>query len=180
MSQKSPFNFLHFATEWMLKNLKGSPLSQFPALWDFSKGIIFVLKFGFFRPSMLYPIFCQKRPVFFLCDFLKNLFHRSRSSVFARNETFCESSGLLKVFGTMWLTGDHQKYFRKISEFFFLKFSVLFIKVFRWERWVFCCSQLGKNGFRDLCVPHRVFFGAVKLMKFQCPFTLGSPYDIAY
>ena len=24
-------------------------------------------------------------------------------------------------------------------------------------------------------------FGAVKLMKFfQCPFTLGSPYDIAY
>ena len=26
----------------------------------------------------------------------------------------------------------------------------------------------------------RVYFGAVKLMKFQCPFTLGSPYDTAY
>ena len=26
----------------------------------------------------------------------------------------------------------------------------------------------------------RVFFGAVKLMKFQSPFTLGFPYDIAY
>ena len=40
--------------------------------------------------------------------------------------------------------------------------------------------QLEKNGFRDLCVSLRVFFGAVKLMKFYFPFTLGSPYDISF
>ena len=44
----------------------------------------------------------------------------------------------------------------------------------------FCCFQLGKKGFRGLRVSLRVFFGAVKLMKFQSPFTLGFPYDIAY
>ena len=34
------------------------------------------------------------------------------------------------------------------------------------ERWGFCCFQLRKNGFRDLRGSLRVFFGAVKLMKF--------------
>ena len=35
---------------------------------------------------------CFKRPVFFSATFLKIcLFHRSPSSIFARNETFCES-----------------------------------------------------------------------------------------
>ena len=39
---------------------------------------------------------------------------------------------------------------------------------------------MGKNGFRDLCPSLRVFFGAVKLMKFQhSHFTLGTTYDIA-
>ena len=56
-SKESPFNFWIFATEWMLKNLKGSPLSQFPALWHSSKGIIFMLKLGFLRSGTLYPIF---------------------------------------------------------------------------------------------------------------------------
>ena len=33
-------------------------------------------------------------------------FNRSPPSNFTRNETFCEHKGLLKVFGTMRLTGD--------------------------------------------------------------------------
>ena len=73
----------------------------------------------------------------------------------------------------MW-TGDlHRK---KIPHFF------CFLGGFRLRKWVFCCFQLGKNGFRVSCLSLWVFFGPVKLMKFQkyCPFTLGFPYDTAY
>ena len=38
----------YFATEWMLKNPKGSPFLQFSALWDFPKWLFFVLKIGVF------------------------------------------------------------------------------------------------------------------------------------
>ena len=73
---KSPLQFFwNFATEWMLKNLKVSPLSQFPALWHFSKGIIFELKLGFLRSSTLYPIFVVlKDRSFFYATFLKICF----------------------------------------------------------------------------------------------------------
>ena len=50
------------------------------------------------------------------------------------------------------------KNFEFFSSIFCLRFSVE-------KEWVFCCFQLGKNGFRDLRVSLRVF-GAVKLMKF--------------
>ena len=58
---------------------------------------------------------------------------------------------------------------KNIFEKFRKLFSSIFcfLKVFRIERCVFCCFQLGKNGFRDLCVSLRVFFGAVKLMKLK-------------
>ena len=71
-SKESLFNFWNFATEWMLKNLKGSPISQFPALWHFSEGIIFVLKLGFLRSGTLYPIFVVLKDwCFFYATFLK-------------------------------------------------------------------------------------------------------------
>ena len=157
-----PSVFWNFATESMLKNLKG-PLLQFSALWDFSKGIIFVLKLGFLRPSTLYPIFVFFKDRCFFYAISKFVFIEA-PSIFTKNETFCERKGLLNVFGTIRLTGDqHQKSSENFKKNFL---SFLFLKVFRWERWVFCCFQLGKNGFRDLCVSLRVFFGAVKLMKF--------------
>ena len=94
---------------------------------------------------------------------------------------FASVKDCVKVFDTMRFTGDLlQKNFRKISNFspFFLFF---FEKCFRLRDGFFCCFQLRKNGFRDLCVSLRVFFGAIKLMEFQqCHFTLGSPYDFAY
>ena len=45
---ESPLQFFGFATEWMLKNPKGSSLSVFSALWDF--------KFFFHKSSPNSPI----------------------------------------------------------------------------------------------------------------------------
>ena len=45
-------------------------------------------------------------------------------------------------------------------------FSIFCLRFSVEKEWVFCCFQLGKNGFRGLRVSLRVFFGAVKLMKF--------------
>ena len=74
-------------------------------------------------------------------------------------ETKRFARGLLKA---LRLTGDHQNCFRKILKFF----SIFCLRFSVEKEWVFCCFQLGKNGFRGLCVSLRVFFGAVKLMKF--------------
>ena len=52
------------------------------------------------------------------------------------------------------------------SKNFEIFFSIFFLRFSVEKEWVFCCFQLGKNGFRGLRVSLRVFFGAVKLMKF--------------
>ena len=102
--------------------------------------------------------FCKDRCFFFL----SNLFSSNTTSIFTRNETFCEDKRPLKVFGTMRLTGD--QFFSKNLKKIFLNF--LFFERFSVENdGFFCCFQLGRNGFRDLCVSLWVFFGAVKLMK---------------
>ena len=65
-----------FATEWMFKNLKGSPLLQFSTLWDllklFSHAQHAISEFCFF--------FKKKRLAFFLCGF-QICFHRSSPQV---------------------------------------------------------------------------------------------------
>ena len=84
-------------------------------------------------------------------------FRKTRLPHMSRSTLKCVSLKALR------LTGDHQKCFRKILKFF----SSIFCLRFSVEKeWVFCCFQLGKNGFRGLRVSLRVFFGAVKLMKF--------------
>ena len=104
--------------------------------------------------------------------FLKFVFTEAPAQFLQETKRFAR--GLLKA---LRLTGDHQKCFRKILKFF----SSIFCLRFSVEKeWFFCCFQLGKNGFQGLRVSLRVFFGAVKLMKFSSPFTLGFPYDIAY
>ena len=52
--------------------------------------------------------------------------------------------------------------FPKIFEFF----SIFCLRFSVEKEWIFRCFQFGKNGFRGLRVSLRVFFGAVKLMKF--------------
>ena len=116
--------FLNYRKRMDVEKSQRTPLSQFSALWDFSKVIIFVLKLGFLRPSTLYSIFFQ-RPVFFICDFFI-FFHRSPSSIFTKNETFCDSKGLVKVFGTMRL----QKNCRCSSKKFFENILEKFRKIF--------------------------------------------------
>ena len=95
---------------------------------------------------------------FFFATFFKFVFTEAPAQFLQETQRFAR--GLLKA---LRLTGDHQKCFRKILKFF----SSIFCSRFSVEKeWVFCCFQLGKNGFRGLRVSLRVFFGAVKLMKF--------------
>ena len=94
---------------------------------------------------------------FFYATFLKFVFTEAPAQFLQETKRF--PRGLLKA---LRLTGDHQKCFRKISNFF----SIFCLRFSVEKEWVFCCFQLGKNGFRGLRVSLRVFFGAVKLMKF--------------
>ena len=96
--------------------------------------------------------------IFFLWDFLKICFHRSPCSIFTRNETFCERTP--QGFAT------YRRPSKMFSKNFEIFFSIFCLRFSVEKEWVFCCFQLGKNGFRGLRVSLRVFFGAVKWMKF--------------
>ena len=75
-------------------------------------------------------------------------------------ETKRFARGLLKA---LRLTGDHQKCFRKMLEFF----SSIFCFRFSVEKeWVFAVFSWGKMVFETYAYPFGYFFGAVKLMKF--------------
>ena len=104
------------------KILKGS-LSHFSALCDLAETSKKSKKFGnFFSHFLVLKDRFFKRPIFFLCDFLKICFHRSPCSIFTRNETFCERTP--QGFATY---RRPSKMFSKNFEFFF---HFLF-KVFR-------------------------------------------------
>ena len=72
-----PSFFWKFCNRMDVKKSQRAPFLQFSALWDFSKGIIFLLKIGFLRPSTLYPIFVFLKDRYFFCDFFEICFHRS-------------------------------------------------------------------------------------------------------
>ena len=93
---------------------------------------------------------------FFYATFLKFVFTEAPAQFLQETKRFARGLKALR------LTGDHQKCFRKILKFF----SIFCLRFSVEKEWVFCCFQLGKNGFRGLRVSLRVFFGAVKLMKF--------------
>ena len=87
---------------------------------------------------------------FFYVTFLKFVFTEAPAQFLQETKRFAR--GLLKA---LRLTGDHQKCFRKILNFF----SSIFCLRFSAEKeWVFCCFQLGKNGFRGLRVPSGIFW----------------------
>ena len=61
-----------------------------------------------------------------LCDFFfKFVFYQSPPSILTRNQRFCEHRGLLRVFGTVRLTGDIFGFF---SQFF------VFWEIFGWAK----------------------------------------------
>ena len=153
----------------MLQNLKGSLFFTVFAIVRFFQRVNFRLKITFSYDQRAISNFCfSKDWCFFYATFLKKLFSSKPPSIFTRNETFSKRKGLLKVFGTMRLTGDlHQKNFSKNFE----KFSpsiFCFLKSFPWRKMGFCCFQLVKKGFRDLCVKYS------SVLKMNFGYRLGN------
>ena len=146
-----PSIFWNFATEWMLKNLKGSPLSQFPALWHFSKGIIFVLKLGFLRPGTLYPIFVVlKDRCFFYATFLKMCFTEAPAQFLPETKRFAR----VKDFSRFSALCDLPETIKYIFEKFF--FNFLFFKGLSLRKMGFLLFLVGEELFSSLM---RIFSG---------------------
>ena len=125
----------------------------------------FCLKIKFSEAQHAISEFCFffKDRRFFLCYFFLICFHRSPPPQFVlRMKRFASIKDSSRVSAPCDLPETFFKKFSKNFEFFSLFF---FFQCFRLREMVFCCFQLGKNGFRDLCVSLRVFFGAVELMK---------------
>ena len=157
MSPKSPpFNFFDILQENECYKILKGPFSTFFGTMRLSENFKKIRKI-FSQFLVLKDRFLKDRS-FFYATFLKFVFTEAPAQFLQETKRFAR--GLLKA---LRLTGDHQKCFRKILKFF----SSIFCLRFSVEKeWVFCCFQLGKNGFRGLRVSLRVFFGAVKLMKF--------------
>ena len=91
-SKESPFNFLNFCNRMDVKKFQRVPSFTVSGIVAFFKRSNFCVKMKFSQVRHAVSDFCCfKRPVFFYATFSRNLFHRSPSSIFARNETFCES-----------------------------------------------------------------------------------------
>ena len=120
-----------------VKKSQRTPLSQFSALWDFSKVIIFVLKLGFLRPSTL------KTGVFYMRLFQ---FFSSKSPPpqflpkMKRFATVKDSSRFSALCDFKKIAGDLQK---KFSKNFWKKFEKFFPSIF----WFFKGFPLRKMGF---------------------------------
>ena len=158
MSPKSPpFNFLIFCNRTNVENPKGSFFSEFPALWDFSKGIIFVLKFGFLRPSMLYPIFFSKKTGVFSMRLFKFASPKPLLS-------FCQKRNVLRELRTPQGFRHYASYrrpskiFSKNFEIFFLNFLPVFLKGFSLSKMGFLLFSVGEEWFsRFMRIPLGIF-----------------------
>ena len=115
-----------------------------------------MLKLGFLRSGTLYPVFVVLKDRFFLCDFfVKICFTEAPPQFLPETKRFAR----VKDSSRFSALCDLPETSKRIFENFFPQFSVF--KGFSLRKMGFCCFQLGKNGFRDLCVSFRVFFGAV-------------------
>ena len=91
-SKESPFNILKCRNRVDVKKSQRVPSFTVSGIVTCFKRNNFRVKIRFSQARHAISDFCCfKRPVFFLCDFFKNLFHRNPSSIFARSEMFCES-----------------------------------------------------------------------------------------
>ena len=97
-------------------------------------------------------------------------FHRSPPSIFTKNETFCDSKGLVKVFGTMRLQKNcrcpSKKFFENILEKFRKIFEknfsfnfLFFFKGFPLRKMVFLLFSVGEEWFSRLMpIPLGIFW----------------------
>ena len=117
---------------------------------SFFKSNNFCLKVRFSQAQHAISDFFFKDRCFSYATF--SIFFSSKSpSIFTKNETFCDSKGLVKVFGTMRLQKNCWCPSKNFSKIFwkkiFLQFSVFFLRfsveedgffaVFSWGRMVF-------------------------------------------
>ena len=117
-----------------------------------------MFKLGFLRSGTLYPIFVVLKDRCFSMRLSKN-FVSPKPLL-----NFCPKRYVLRELRTPQGFRHYATYRRPskiFSKDFFL--NILFFEGFSLRKMGFLlfCFQLGKNGFRDLCVSFRVFFGAV-------------------
>ena len=116
-----------------------------------------MLKLGFLRSGTLYPIFVVlKDRCFFYATFKKICFTEAPPQFLPETKRFARVKDSSRFSALCDLPETIKNIFEKIFSSFFL-----FSKGFPLRKMGFYCFQLGKNGFRDLCVSVRVFFGAV-------------------
>ena len=149
--------FKKFCNRMDVKKISKGPPSQFSTLSDFSQWIIFVLNLGFLRPSTLCPILFFFKDRCFYASFFLICFYRSSPQFLLETKRFASIKNCSRFSALCDLPENFSlKVFRKVTNFILI-FCFFLKNVFGSERWFFCCFQLKKNGFRDLCVSFRVF-----------------------
>ena len=96
---------------------------------------------------------CFKRPVFFYATYLKFVSPKPLLNL-------CEKRNVLRELRTPQGFRHLPETIKNIFEKNFPQFSV-FQRFFVEKDVFFCCFQLEKNGFRDLCVSFRVFLRCI-------------------
>ena len=124
-----------------------------------------MLKLGFLRSGTLYPIFVVlKDRCFFYATFLKICFTEAPPQFLPETKRFARVKDSSRFSALCDLPETIRNIFEKFQTFFL---NFLFFKGFSLRKMFFCCFQLEKNGFRDLYVSFRVFFGAVYCKNFN-------------
>ena len=164
----STFNFFDILQQTGFSNSKGFPLTIFGIVRIYKMNI-FVLKIGFLSGPARYIRIVFLRPAFFLYDFSLICFYRSPPQFLLETKRFASIEDSLGFLALCDLPKTFIKQFFEIL--FFRNFSYFGRSV---EQNGFFLCPVGKKVvcFRVLCVSLRVFFGTVKMMKYQqlCPF----------
>ena len=152
----------------MLKNLKEPPFHSFRPCEIFQSNN-FCLKVRFSQAQHAISDFFSKTGVFHMRLFQFS-FHRSPPSIFTKNETFCDSKGLVKVSGTMRLQKNcrcpSKKFFENILEKFRKIFEkkisfnfLFFFKGFPLRKMGFLLFSVGEEWFSRLMpIPSGIFW----------------------
>ena len=140
-----------------VKKSQSPPFTVF-GIVRFSKGIIFVFKLGFLRPSTLYPIFVFFKAGVFSMRLFKIRFHRSPPHFLQETKRF----GSVKDSSTFSALCDLPETF--IKKFFPSFFC--FLKEFPLRNMGFLLFPVGEEWFSRLMRIPSGIFGAVKLIKF--------------
>ena len=156
-SRESPFNFLKFCNRMDVKKSQRVPSFTVSGIVTFFKRNNFRVKIRFSQVRHAISDFCCfKRPVFFLCDFLKKIV----SSKPLLN--FCQKRNVLRELRTpqgFWHYATYRRPSKIFSKNFFLNF--LLFKGFSLKKMSFFAVFSRGRMVLETCVSFRVFFGAV-------------------